>query len=491
MSKKREEFDIKKATEEVKQFLTSDTDLSPSAKTMFALLMTVISLMSETINELNKKLGLNSKNSSKPPSSDPFGGGKGSRKPKGRKGENKKSKKNNGALKKKENPDEVKTHKLKGQCNNCGHDLSQLTPCGLISRQVWDIIIKYFIVEHQAEQAVCLCGKKHTANFPEGVSNHIQYSDQVKALASYFSQYQMIPFERVQEIFKDLFNLPLSEGTIFNSNSQMYNQLDRFSEQVKKALINGRLGHVDETKINIAGKLKNLHVFSNDAYTYLEAHEKRGHQAMDEIGILPFFKGVLVHDCFSAYFKYDCNHALCGCHLLRELTFCEDMVGSRWAHEMRTFLEDLNELLKGGGLSQEEKDSLESEYSTILLRGQLECPPPKVEEIKRKNKGLLFIKEKKTKSRILLERLKEKRKEILNFMHNPLVLFTNNLGERDLRMSKVQQKISRCFRSIKNANINARIRSYISTLKKQDISVLEGLANALAQTNPTLRQLFT
>ena len=397
MSKKREEFDIKKATEEVKQFLTSDTDLSPSAKTMFALLMTVISLMSETINELNKKLGLNSKNSSKPPSSDPFGGGKGSRKQKGRKGENKKSKKNNGALKKKENPDEVKTHKLKGQCNNCGHDLSQLTPCGLISRQVWDIIIKYFIVEHQAEQAVCLCGKKHTANFPEGVSNHIQYSDQVKALASYFSQYQMIPFERVQEIFKDLFNLPLSEGTIFNSNSQMYNQLDRFSEQVKKALINGRLGHVDETKINIAGKLKNLHVFSNDAYTYLEAHEKRGHQAMDEIGILPFFKGVLVHDCFSAYFKYDCNHALCGCHLLRELTFCEDMEGSRWAHEMRTFLEDLNELLKGGGLSQEEKDSLESEYSTILLRGQLECPPPKVEEIKTKEQGITFYQRKENK----------------------------------------------------------------------------------------------
>ena len=131
-------------------------------------------------------------------------------------------------------------------------------------------LIKYFIVEHQAEQAICLCGKKHTASFPQGVSNHIQYSDKVKALISYFSQYQMIPFERVQDIFKDLFNLPLSEGTIFNSNSQMYNQLENFSEQTKKALIDGPLGHVDETKINIAGKLRNLHVFSNDAYTYLE-----------------------------------------------------------------------------------------------------------------------------------------------------------------------------------------------------------------------------
>ena len=491
MPKKRKEFDVKKAIEEVKQFLASDTDLSPSAKAMFGLLMTVISLMSETINELNKKLGLNSKNSSKPPSSDPFGRGKGGGKPKGRKGENKKSKKNSGALKKKENPDEIKTHKLKGKCNNCGHDLSQLISCGFISRQIWDVIIRYFIVEHQAEQATCLCGKKHTANFPEGVSNHIQYSDQVKALVSYFSQYQMIPFERVQEIFKDLFNLPLSEGTIFNSNSQMYNQLGSFSEQVKNALINGPLGHADETKINIAGKLKNLHVFSNDAYTYLEAHEKRGHQAMDEIGILPFFKGVLVHDCFSAYFKYDCDHALCGCHLLRELTFCEDMEGSRWAHEMRIFLEDLNELLKGDDLSKEEKDSLEGEYSDILLRGQLECPPPKVEEIKRKNKISLIIKEKKTKSRTLLERLKEKRKEILRFMHDPLVPFTNNLGERDFRMSKVQQRISGCFRSIKNANINARIRSYISTLKKQGIPVLEGLGNALAPTNSTLNQLFT
>ena len=141
MSKKKEEFDIEKAIKEVKRFLASDTDLSPARKAMFGLLMTVISIMSETINELNKKLGLNSKNSSKPPSSDPFGRGKGNARPKGRNGENKKSKKNNGALKKKENPDKIKAHKLEGQCNNCGHDLSQLIPCGFISRQVWDVII--------------------------------------------------------------------------------------------------------------------------------------------------------------------------------------------------------------------------------------------------------------------------------------------------------------------------------------------------------------
>jgi len=486
---KKEEFDIEKAILEVRQFLAEDKSLSPAVKAMFGLLMTVIALMSETINELNKKLGLTSKNSSKPPSSDSFGKGSGqgkSGRPKGTKN----SKKNGGTtLRKKQNPDEVVQHKLVGQCP-CGQNLGSLQVTGLISRQVWGIILRSLVTEHQAEQAICACGKKHTASFPEGVSNHVQYSSEVKALINYLSQYQLIPFERTQEIFKDLFDLELSDGTIFNSNQCAYSHLNEFEDKVKVTLAGEEVANVDETKINIAGKLNHLHVFSNEYYTYLKAHKGRGHKAMDDIGLLKNFKGVLVHDRYSAYNKYECSHALCGSHLLRDLTFCEEMEGQRWAHEMRRFLEALNELQKDQNLTIIEKDLMEREYTEILLRGQRECPPPQIEEIKRKNKIPLIIKKRKTKSRVLLEVFKEKRKEILRFMHNPLVPFTNNLGERDLRMLKVQQKISGCFRSLETANIHARIRSYISTVKKQEHSVLRALANLYAPSNPTLNQLF-
>jgi transposase len=472
-----------------KEAIEKDKSLSPSMKAIFNLLTQMNLELLTTVQELNKKLNLTSKNSSKPPSSDRFPkgdskkSGKGKRKPGGQKG------RKGSTLRKVENPNEVKDHKPKGKCK-CGTSVSALESTGYVSRQVWNLLIKTIITEHRVHKVTCSCGQQHKGSFPRGVINNTQYGDSIKAIASYLSQYQLIPPERTQEMFKDVFNLEISPGTVCNTNTFFYNKLEGFEAEVKETLFRSKINHSDETGINIAGKNKWLHVLSNEYYTYLHASEKRGQEGMNEMEILPQYKGVLIHDFFRAYFKYDCTHVFCGSHLIRELLFSEEQDKKRWARKMRQLLQISNKLRNKRRLSDSWVDKIESWYSRILLMGNKESPPPKVNEVKRKGKISLFGRKKKTKSRCLLERLRDYRKGVLMFLYDSLIPFTNNLAERDLRMAKVHQKISGCFRSISGARVYARIRSYISTLKKQKINVMDGIVDALSGSDLTLKQLF-
>jgi transposase len=369
---------------------------------------------------------------------------------------------------------------LQGKCS-CGIKLSKLEVQGFQSRQVWDVLIETIITEHRAVQATCDCGKKHCADFPKNIKNHTQYGESVKAISAYLSQYQLIPFERTQEIFEDLFSLNISQGTICNTNEKLFNSLVQFENDLKVILgrndnENNNVKHADETGINIAGKTSYLHVLSNKFYTFLFAHKGRGHKAIDAMGVLANYSGILMHDFYSAYFKYPCQDIFCGAHLVRELTFSEEQEGHRWAHQLKRFLLDLNSFIRDYGIpTSKEQDLLEREYSEILYRGHIQCPPPKIREIKRKGRTSLKRKDKRSKSRCLLERFKNYRKGILLFMYDLKVPFTNNLAERDLRMAKVHEKISGCFRNIKGARIHARIRSFISTMKKQKLSIIDGM----------------
>ena len=231
--------------------------------------------------------------------------------------------------------------------------------------------------------------------------------------------------------------------------------------------------HFDETGMRIAGKLNWLHVAGTDGLTYYMGHAKRGSEAMDAVGILPGFAGRAVHDGWKSYFRYtDCNHALCNAHHLRELTFIVEQYGQRWAQRMIEFLLKVKterEKTEASGFRPQQIQAYEREYREIVAAGNAANPPPVQTGKKRRGR------KKKTDALNLLERLEKYEEATLAFMYDFSVPFDNNLGERDIRMMKVQQKISGTFRGPAGALSFCRIRSYISTVKKQGLDVISAI----------------
>ena len=310
-------------------------------------------------------------------------------------------------------------------------------------------------------------GTRFIAEFPAGVTRPVQYGSNVKANAIYMSHYQMIPYERITDNFKDQLNLPISAGTLFNFNKQAYNLLESFEGWAKKQLIAADVMHADETGINISSKNHWLHCTSTSLITLFFPHEKRGKEAMDAMGVLPSFNGILCHDHWKPYFQYQCDHALCNAHHLRELERAHEQDEQRWALEMKQFLLNANITVieSGGVLDGVTYKEWQQRYRGILDKGDTECPPPN-EERKDGKRGRI----KRSKSRNLLERLRKFEDEILRFMSSSLTPFTNNQGENDIRMTKVQQKVSGCFRSFEGAQIFCRVRSFITTARKHGVS---------------------
>jgi len=465
-------IDIESNIEKIKQQIESDKTLSPSIRTTLDLLLLIVNLLCQ-------RLGLNSHNSSKPPSSDP-----------NRKKSSKSNSSNNtggqkghkgSTLELDNNPDI--THKLpvdktllpKGHYKEVGYE----------TRQVVDIEFKRVVTEYQAQILEDESGKRFVAPFPDGVNSRIQYGNSLKAHAVYLSQYQLLPYERIREYFADQLAIPLSSGSLYNFINTAYSKLEECNvlEMIKVNLRQEKVMHADETGININGKRQWLHNASSLNWTYLAAHEKRGQNAMDEIGILPYFNGVLCHDHWKPYYRYDCQHSLCNAHHLRELTRAYEQDGQAWAEAMRLFLVNLNQSVSDadGMLTQEKQTDYINQYRAILKDGEKESPPPIPIEGKR---GRL----KKTKSRNLLERLQNYEDDVLRFMIDKAVPFTNNQGENDLRMAKVQQKISGCFRSEYGAEMFFGLRSYLSSCKKQRVSGATALALLL---NGMLPNIFT
>lgn len=450
---------IRGLIEKVNQQIAEEEDLSPALKASLEMMIVVITLLAQ-------KLGLDSTNSSTPPSADPNRNkepsSKSARKPGGQKGHEGYN------LKPVDNPDIIEEIPLdegilpEGEYQDGGYE----------KRQVFDIDISAVVTEYRAQVLVNEKGRRFVAPFPEGVSRPTQYGSGVKTNSVYMSMFQLIPYNRVADHFMEQMGIPLSAGSIFNFNQEAYERLGDFEQWLQKKLIGSDLVHADETGINIGGKRVWLHNASNDKYTFFYPHHKRGREAMDAMGVLPFFQGILCHDHWKPYYHYGGDHALCNAHHLRELEWAWEKDNQYWASE---FIELLKEIKKatdvaGGCLDPPEAEHFRQRYRDLIQDAEKECPPP--DPGKRKGKRGRIP---RSKSRNLLERLRDCESDVLRFMIDKRVPFSNNQAENDVRMTKVQQKISGCFRSWQGAEMFCRIRSYISTCRKHGVSATVAL----------------
>ena len=451
-------IDVDSAINHVKQLLKTERDLSPALKSALEVILLLVTVL------LNR-VTLNSKNSSKPPASDP----------KRKKGQRKKSDKSSGGqkshigttLQKIEEPDEIEIITI----DRLSLPKGQYTEDGFETRQVFDIDISRVVTEYQAQRLVNEKGQCFIAPFPDEVTKAVQYGNGIKAHIVYLSQYQLLPYKRIQEYLADQLQLPVSEGSIYNFNQQAYEQLAEFETISKANLVASPYLHVDETGININGKRHWLHGTSNDKWTHFFPHAKRSTEAMNEINILPHYHGILCHDHWKPYYKYDCTHSLCNAHHIRELTRAWEQDKQKWAHKMKRLLEKMNDAVNqvGGRLPHKEAEQWKVQYRELLGKAEIECPPP--DKPAEKRRGRI----KRSKARNLLERLINYEEDILRFMTQTCVPFTNNAAENSIRMTKVQQKISGCFRSTRSAEIFCRVRGYLATCRKQGVSATQAM----------------
>ena len=434
--------------------MAADTNLSPGLAAAIDLLIMLCVLL---LDRLPKK---NSQNSSLPPSQDPNRPRKSLAKNKRKAGAQPGH--TGTTLKAVDEPDRIEFIEVVRGTLPKGH----WKECGYERRQVFDIVFDIEVVEYRAQILINENGQKVTAVFPDDVKSPTQYGGSVKAASVYYSQFQLLPYERIANLFDDQFSLPISVGAIFNFNQDAYRRLEDFEHWLRLQLIQAPVLNLDETSINVNGKKIWLHLAGTPLYAMYFPHEKRGLEAISEMNILPHSHGIFCHDHFAAYFSYHNEHALCNAHILRELFAAYHDDKQIWAAKMSSLLRHLNHLThtSGGFLTDEKEiEKWKQHYKRILAAGEEQCPEPGRPP---GQKGRL----KKSKSRNLLERLREYENEVLRFLTHPLVPFTNNLAENDLRMTKVQQKISGCFRSFEGAQIFCRIRSYLITCQKHNFS---------------------
>ncbi len=446
-------INVEETVQRVAELIAAEKGLSPALKGSLEVLLLLVSLL------LNR-LGLNSKNSSKPPSADPFRK-KEPRSPNGRKPGGQPGHVG-AALRPVTEPDIVKYIPFDRSQEPEGYYRTDGYEC----RQVIDLDIATLATEWRAEVVVDAQGKRHVAPFPEGVVRPVQYGIGVKVNAVYMSQYQMVPYNRIEEHFLDQMQVPVSAGSIVNFNRDAFARLAFFELWVKKALADSKVLHADETGINVGGSRCWLHNASSLGLSHFYPHAKRGGEALDEIGILTNFHGVLCHDHRKPYFQYGRAHALCNAHHLRELERAWEQDGQQWAQRMSEWLKEANRAVHGAGgcLNAAAAEHYRAHYRELLHTAESECPEPEPHEGKKRGRTA------RSKARNLLERLQKYEADVLRFLDDPLVPFTNNQAEKDLRMIKVQQKVSGCFRSMDGAKVFCRIRSYIATCRKQDLT---------------------
>lgn len=435
------------------------------------------------IQALEDRLSKDSHNSSKPPSSDGYN----KPSPKSRRHKNKSSKKAGGqkghkgkTLRQVSQPDHIEAHDPT-DCHACSMSLLDQSREDHESRQVFELPpLEVEVTEQRAYKKRCgHCGTITKGRFPLHITQPTQYGAKLKGLMVYMNQYELLPFDRTREFFLDVFNQPMSVGTIIAATKQCSMNLAAAETHIKHELISGSLLHADETGLRVNKDLYWLHVNSTSRLTFYGVHKKRGKVAIDEMGVLPDFKGTLVHDHWVAYFNYGKHHSLCNAHHLRELTFVQERYNHQWARKLELLLlrikrtVDRQALNSDPPLAAEYLRDYHQRYMNILRRGREECPQAMREGPKKAGRV------KQTKARNLLDRLRQFSEPVLAFMYNQEVPFDNNQAERDVRMMKVQQKISGCFRTLSGVQRFCRIRGYISTAKKQREPVLLALQKAI------------
>ena len=454
---------------------------------LILMLQEQIKALQEAVKQLQSRGNMNSRNSSKPPSSDglnkpapkslriagqnPTGGQKGHP---GR------------TLSQATQPDKIVVHGVPDQCQACQRQL----PFAYVNetRQVFDLpALQFEVIEHHAMQAICSCGHVHTAEFPAGVNATVQYGPRAQAAMVHLNLNHAVSIQRTAALMKDLFGLPVSQATVVKATLAGADILQPSVQAIGQAAVNSAVLHADETGIRVARTLHWLHVLATDTLTWLGCHPKRGGEAFDALALLNQFKGILVHDGWIPYKALQCQHALCNAHHLRELTYLLEEQGQAWAGDMIELLSQashLNNVNCADGQSpkyssqkyQGEVRDLRDLYEAILAQAQAENPI--VPATGKRGRP------KQSKATNLIGRLRDYSDDIWRFMTRPDVPFTNNLAEQTVRMPKVKQKVSGCFRTPQGAKTYCVIRSYCATMHKQGVNVFESLVVAFKGAPP-------
>ena len=462
--------------------------------TLVETLVERINALEERVAKLEGQISKNSHNSHKPPSSDSF--------KKTPVNHRKKSDRKSGGqpghpgttLHMTEHPDNVFDCTVNEFCD-CGYNLSGVDSFEVERRQVFDIPdLRPKVTEFRAGKKRCpKCGKIHKGQFPTDIKATVQYGNKAKAAALYLTHYQLVPLERTTEIFANLFSLPISEGSLNTFTKIAHIGLEKTEQFIVENLIDANVAHFDETGFYVDKKRGWLNVAGTKLFTRYFFHKKRGREAMDAAGILPFFTGTAIHYAYRSYFTYDqCEHGLCNVHHGRDLIFETEQCKQMWAAKMKEHLLNIKETVESAKtknlqcLTKKEITSFEKTYNTIIKQGYKENP----KTIKAKPPGKRG-KQAQSSALNLLDHLKKYQKETLLFMHDFNVPFENNQAERDGRMMKVQQKISGCFRSTDGAIMFCRIRSYISTVKKHGYNIFESLKSVFIVNDGTKNLLPT
>ncbi len=441
-------------------------------------LMARLNQLEAEVKDLKGRLSKNSRNSSKPPSGDGFG--------KRTRSLRRRSDKPSGGQKGHpgqtlewcDAPDFIDRHRVTA-CTGCGASLAAVPADAVVARQVFDVPpLELLVSEHQAEVKCCpRCGQANQGCFPAEASNVVQYGPRLKGMMVYLMEGQLLPSQRICELLSDLMGVRVSEGTLYSTREQCFERLEPIEQEIGQAIQAAEVVHFDETGLRVNQRLWWLHVAATDGLTYYFVHPRRGQAAIDEMAILPKFEGKAIHDGWQSYQRYDCEHFLCNAHHLRELQYILEHFGQCWAFQMSVLLVSLHsqvEALKAEGisaLSSEHLTAFAARYDAILDQGFDQNPmsPPDQHQPKKRGRA------KRSPPRNLLERLRSHKASVLGFMHDFTVPFDNNQAERDLRMMKLKQKISGCFRSEEGARQFCRIRGYLSSLRKQGHNVLDAL----------------
>jgi len=446
----------------------------------------LIAQLNQTIHELKEQLNKNSKNSSKPPSSDGFKkpAPKSLRKSSGKKAGGQKGHPGT-HLAVITTPDETIKH-MPSACEGCPHyKMCKGTACIAEKRHLIDAVVTVNVTEHQAlEIPICMMhGGTRKGEFPPDIKATVQYGENLQALSVALNTVGAVSIKRTHEILSGVFNIPIATGTINNMVKRCADGLTDTIEKIKQKMQTSALGHFDETGTRVNKKLWWVHDASNCEYTYLDISPKRGFKGMEQCGVLAEFSGIAMHDCWASYWNYpDVTHAVCCAHLLRELTgIIENHPEQKWAS---AFIDLLLEMKKVKDKAVENgKESLsyyychkfDRRYDELIEQARAENPIPKTTEKKRGRK-------KKGKVLALVERLAKYKAPVCLFIKNFKVPFDNNQAERDIRMIKVKTKVSGCFRTEEGARDYLKIMSYIGTAHKQGYNAYEAIKNAISGT---------
>lgn len=443
--------------------------------------------MEARLEVLETQASQTSRNSSKPPSSDGFVKRTKSLREKSDNPSGGQPEHPGSTLEWSEEVDHVIEHRV-SECHECGARLDAEPTVTKLLRQVYDIPpLTLEVSEHRVEVKCCPhCGELNEGEFPTEASTVVQYGPRLKGVMVYLMEGQLLPAGRTCELLDEVLGAKVSQGTLYNVREQCFEQLEPITHQIQSAILDAEVVHFDETGMRVNGKLWWLHVACTSGLTYYFVHQKRGSQAIDEMGILQAFDGKAIHDGWKSYLGYDeCEHFLCNAHHLRELQLMTERYDQPWAFQMSLLLVTILRQVQAAKvdgqtcLSQEQLQAFEARYQAILEQGFAANPPLAPPPDAPKKRG----RPKQSPPRNLLLRLQSQQSSVLGFMQDFAIPFDNNQAERDIRMMKLKQKISGCFRSENGAHRFSRIRGYLSTLRKQGRRGLEALI-ALFSGNP-------